>query len=989
MKIFISYGHDFTKEAKIIANSLVAIGHEVWIDYDKILPGDDWRDSITEGILGADAVLAMMSNYGLRDGGVCLDELAIAVSCNRRNIRPVVMERGAEALAPACIRGIQFFDMSEWRNIDKAHFDDWYKQKFDSLVELCLSRTSAYEQKLSSIKNKLHVSSEFSRELFELGKDYKKRNWLDDKISEWVNGNFSNICLLVGFPGFGKSCYCTNSYYYGDDVAGLIFCDPSDGKRQGVISAVKEISFGLAVRIPSFATRLDRILSDPDVNTDSSPEKLFELLIMEPLNLIGASEEKIVIMIDAVDILSENGENRLAKLFIDNSERFPSYIKFLLSCRSDLSVLGGASDIYRIVPDPSSKDIFCDIQEYVADNVYKVCGNESNNIGTAVAEKAQGSFLYASAVSDGLKSGKIAPSDALILPEKVSDVYYKWMSQIVSTDEFGDNYAEAISVLSALDNPPIELIKKVMGWRQSEVTSFLRKFSVLLLRNVDKFHKTCVSFYCTSFANWVKTEERSEGYCAPAEDGFKAVAGYLADAYDEEELTDYDYIVAIDVLRNSGKKKLLRRIATDDDFFTESFRVIRDLQRDTEFYREWNLVLDGLDYLITEFESNDDHARSIAYYRAKGEFICGDLVKSGKILDQNEKLLDGGKCNEEYFDYLYMSGTTADFKGERNRSVTKFSTLLDKAGGVNPDYEVRALEGLIWNGHFNNVDAGLMRLKRLEGISMSEELSTMKDLLSARMLLSAGEVKDALKLFGSVLEKDSEHLWSHDVVSRKNQMLVIEAVVAAYDAGRPDLSIEYGKKILTRLEGSGSLSECYCLSWLALSEQALGNTNNAYGYLNRAKDVLYMGEEDSSKWLKMHLKSIEANFLKRAKNYVESVALYREVEALSKECDDPWVQGDALFDIIAIGFISDTATDPQGKLFEALSALAESTALPHLVYKKEIASVLLRGGNLTQYVNIPSLASVDEKEIASLLYKKALETGDPSSELFKDLTERK
>ncbi len=982
MKIFISYGHDFVNEARKLAESFKSIGHEVWIDYEKILPGDDWRDSITEGILSSDVTLALLSEYGLRDGGVCLDELAVAVSCNRRNIRPVIMDKGALAHVPACISGIQYFDLSDWRNVPEADFGEWYENKFETLVDLYLKKPSVYEEKLRAIKNKMHLSLQFSRELFELGKGFKKRGWLDDKIEEWVNGDFGNVCLLVGFPGFGKSCYCTNYYHYGDDVAGLVFCDADEGKYQGVVSAIKEVSFGLAVRIPSFATRLERILNDPDVNLDTTPEKLFELLIMEPLNLIDMPKEKTVVLVDAVDILSENGENRLAKLFLGNAKRLPSYVKIMLSCRSDASLLGGATDVYKISPAADDENVFDDIKEYVTSDVSTIYGEDAHEIGNTVAEKAQGSFLYASAVSDGLKAGKFSP-ETDELPEKVSDVYYGWMNKIVSPSEYEEKYSEAVSVLSAIENPPVDFIKKVMGWKQQETSSFVRKFSVLLQRYVDKFGKTCVSFYSKSFADWVKNEEKSAVYFASEEEGFAVIASYLRDAYDDEELTDYDYMIAVDVLKKAGKKKALRTMASDDDFFEESLKLVAKLERDAEFYPEWTGVLDGLSYLLDEFGENDDKRRRIAYFRAKGEFACGDLLRSKKIFDENESLFEGGRHDEEYFDYLYMYGTVCDYVGERNKSFEKFSVLSTEASGKNPEFEVKGIAGLIWNGHFNAVDESLKLLERLDKIVIDDELSTMKDLLSARTLLSAGKLQEALGVFGEVLDKSFDRLWSCDVVARKNQMLAIEAIVSAYDAKNYDLAIEYGEKIMSRLENSGSLSECYCLSWLALSEHKAKHNDKAKAYLEKAKEILGMGDEASSKWLKMHLTSIEGKFLRADGNYAESIRLYAAVENLAKECDDAWVRGDACFDIISMRFILGEEIDECYKL--TLSSLADKTALPHLIYKKHVMRIVTGEETLDEYEEIPSLASVDVKMIARLLYEKNKTSA--YAEKYKELAE--
>lgn len=41
MKIFLSYGHDFQEEAARLAEGLKKLGYEVWIDYERIVAGDD------------------------------------------------------------------------------------------------------------------------------------------------------------------------------------------------------------------------------------------------------------------------------------------------------------------------------------------------------------------------------------------------------------------------------------------------------------------------------------------------------------------------------------------------------------------------------------------------------------------------------------------------------------------------------------------------------------------------------------------------------------------------------------------------------------------------------------------------------------------------------------------------------------------------------------------------------------------------------------
>ena len=112
MNVFISYGHDRTKLVSRIAEDLKKLGHDIWMDIDRLNSGMDWRNEIAEAILKCQAVLVFMSAYSLRSGGVCLDEINIAAVCSRKVIRPIITEKGIESLIPAVINGIQYFDFS-------------------------------------------------------------------------------------------------------------------------------------------------------------------------------------------------------------------------------------------------------------------------------------------------------------------------------------------------------------------------------------------------------------------------------------------------------------------------------------------------------------------------------------------------------------------------------------------------------------------------------------------------------------------------------------------------------------------------------------------------------------------------------------------------------------------------------------------------------------------------------------------------------------
>ena len=61
LRIFLSYGHDNNEDLvpRIYAD-LKKRGHDVWFDKSEIKFGDDWRRSITDGIVGSNRVLSFL-----------------------------------------------------------------------------------------------------------------------------------------------------------------------------------------------------------------------------------------------------------------------------------------------------------------------------------------------------------------------------------------------------------------------------------------------------------------------------------------------------------------------------------------------------------------------------------------------------------------------------------------------------------------------------------------------------------------------------------------------------------------------------------------------------------------------------------------------------------------------------------------------------------------------------------------------------------------
>ena len=157
MKLFFSYGHDKNETIVLrLKSDIEKRKHTVWIDKSEIKSGDDWRRSITSGILDSEFMVSFASNHSVRKPGVCLDELRIAVSVKGAQVQAVLLE--SDVIPPTNIGYRQYIDMSNWMKMkDSPDFGDWYAEKLKEIIEIIESpETVRYAEEMEYLKEKLH-----------------------------------------------------------------------------------------------------------------------------------------------------------------------------------------------------------------------------------------------------------------------------------------------------------------------------------------------------------------------------------------------------------------------------------------------------------------------------------------------------------------------------------------------------------------------------------------------------------------------------------------------------------------------------------------------------------------------------------------------------------------------------------------------------------------------------------------------------------------
>lgn len=512
IKVFISYGHTEKEICEQICKAMEDRGYEVWFDAHNIEFDDDWRIKISEGIKSSNGVIACLSQYSVRNPGVCRNELRIAMNLKGGNIKSILLEDEREVQAPAEVTHNQWLDMHDWKEqkeLGEENYQQWFEDKMSQLFRVLETKDNLqFAGQIGNIQNILKPIIANSKSQFLLQKDFFGRKWLTDEIVEWVENENEQICVIYGDPGIGKSAFISYLCVLYEKVMAYFFCEHNKKAYHSSTEIIKSLAYQLACKIPDYRWALDNILIQYQEKIGLlSDEELFETLLLEPSGtlMIDGNREAICIVVDGLDECGSADINPMAAFLAKYAERLPAWIKFIVSSRR-LDVvkkyLSNASQIEIIGDDKRNIE---DIRDYLR-TAFKDEENVEELIGE-ICSKSQGIFLYAELIVKAYKKKKRFQPDEI--PDGIQAVFYEWFSWIYTdVQKYKEFYREVIGLIILSDNPlPIyEISKIVEGWDENIVNDFVRIMEPFLTISCDYGNVKCISFAHKYMQDWIESE---------------------------------------------------------------------------------------------------------------------------------------------------------------------------------------------------------------------------------------------------------------------------------------------------------------------------------------------------------------------------------------------------------------------------------------------------------------------------------------------------
>lgn len=686
LRIFLSYGHDNNEElVRRIKADLEGRGHDVWFDKSEIRFGDDWRCSITEGIVGSDRVVSFLSKHSTRDPGVCRDEIAIAIGVKGGNIQTILVESEQEVQPPVNIGHIQWLDMHDWKEqrvAGEAVWEQWYQAKLAEIVRVVESDESRrFAGEIETLNGHLKPTTSEARICQMLSKGFYGRQWLFDAVEKWrkdTNLN-SRLFWIMGAPGVGKSAFAAQlTHTRGDTVIAAQFCEWDKPDQRNATRVVRSLAFQLATRLPDYRKLL---LTRPEITEldRKNPAELFDYLLAYPLrHAINGGRERCLIVIDALDEASEAGHNPLVEMLAKHAQHLPNWLGLVVTSRPEFDVRTPLQALNPFPIDTQSEPNLTDIRDYLQRELVPYFQNrpDAEWLVGQILERSEGVFLYVERFCDDVHCGNLSLDHPEQFPQGLGGIFLRYFRRQFPNEEEYEKVIEPAlgAILAAREPLPVKTFQKLFGSSETQLRRLLRTLGSLFPVTSEAAHEVIKPCH-KSLTDWLTAYSGETHDYIAGEYAVDLQAGHQALA----ETCWGEYEGRIEQMSSYAKRNLPIHLAKAQQW-TRLATLLGEGR--INYFHQWIDQGDGragqfvLEELIEHLELPDVVAAGISTQLARLYSLEGSYMESEKWLESARSKTSRWRGRRVHAIALHELGSIHSYRGDYQKAAECFRAAL-------------------------------------------------------------------------------------------------------------------------------------------------------------------------------------------------------------------------------------------------------------------------------------------------------------------------
>ena len=368
------------------------------------------------------------------------------------------------------------------------------------------------------------------------------RQWILDDIDKWCKSDLrnSNVCLVTGDPGMGKSVLAAKLCSLERDngtLAGCFFFQHQKTRRNNPVKLLHTLAHQFIKSIPCYLKIITDQISDDEFMSMNTSD-LFTLLILEPVHQITAIRKRMTVIIDAIDECDFEFRNDLLKLIIREFTKLPLWLNVIITTRSDQKVLQKLKRIKQVFElQPNDPRNIADIRIYLSNILRSRMTCEEFNQGVDIlVKKSEGMFLYFHYVSEDILCHNTLTLMELqsLLPDGIDDYYEANFRRIFMKLGKKMYFSLLQAIIAARSDFPQSLIGTLLNTDESETVRVVSVISTIL-----PVHEKHIHIFHKSVRDWVTDVDLAEDLLVKPSFGHNDVARVCFAKF--QEIKSYRY----------------------------------------------------------------------------------------------------------------------------------------------------------------------------------------------------------------------------------------------------------------------------------------------------------------------------------------------------------------------------------------------------------------------------------------------------------------
>lgn len=291
------------------------------------------------------------------------------------------------------------------------------------------------------------------------------REWLFREVDDWLTERTSNVSMLVGDPGAGKSAFLASlgtrlADRRGECAVATHFCRAREADTLVPQKMSDSLMAGLASASPALKEAF-REATETRGAVREDPVGVFRTCVLDPIRMLGDAGPEVVVIVDGLDEAGSGQGQSIVDTLVSAARELPPRMRLIMSSRAQSSIPERFPMACTWVIEAQDHRNQNDISQYVGkrlaepelDDRLKTGKAESADVTNLLVERSDGNFLYAVTALAGIAHGKLNPSDRSAFPRDLQALYGEFFARLFPEGDTFEQYRPVLEVLCAAQAP--------------------------------------------------------------------------------------------------------------------------------------------------------------------------------------------------------------------------------------------------------------------------------------------------------------------------------------------------------------------------------------------------------------------------------------------------------------------------------------------------------------------------------------------------------